>query len=47
MRLGVVALAIAAGAASVAAAALPLTGRVLPAGDLAGMSPSAPVRVIS
>src|SRR6516165_5203602 len=45
-RVGVVSLAIAAGAAAVAAAALPLTGRVLRAGELARMTPSGQVGVI-
>jgi len=47
MRVGVVSLAIACGGAAVAAAALPLTGRVLRAGELSGMVASGPVRVIT
>jgi hypothetical protein len=45
-RVGIVSLAIAWGAAAVAASALPLTERVLRAGELAGMTASGPVRVI-
>ena len=46
-RVGVVSLAIAAGAAAVAVAALPLAGRVLVSGELARMTPSGEVGVIA
>jgi hypothetical protein len=45
-RVGVVSLAIATGAVALAAADLPLTGRVLLAGELARMTPSGQVGVI-
>lgn len=45
-RAGVVALGVAGVAASVAYAALPLTGRVLRSGELAGMQANAPAHVV-